>query len=601
MSYQVLARKWRPQTFAEIVGQEAVTTILTNAITQDRVHHAFLFAGTRGVGKTTTARILAKSLNCRDRTGPEPCNTCESCREITADSAMDVLEIDGASNRGIDDIRDLRENVRYAPSRDTHKIFIIDEVHQLTKEAFNALLKTLEEPPPHVVFIMATTELNRMPATILSRCLVAEFKQIAAGAMFDYLARLCTDEGVTIGERSLQLVTRVAAGSMRDALSTLDQVISFCGREVDDAEVLRLLDVTDFDLLQQAAEAMVTGDAAAVFTLVHRLQEKGHDLNRYCRDLITHMRNMMLVKLFGPENSTGDGSLATLTAAERQELAVMAERFTEPNLIWCVDLLLKTDQEVKWASQPAYLLESALVKLAQQARLQPLEEILRRLDNGPAPAGGGAGRGGNTGPQPGRQAAPATSTAPAATTAPPAPSAAPAPPTPRSTERPAGTVDGLLSAIQKSKPALHGMLGLASGIRFTDGELVIEFAENRQFQMEQVGRSENMKSVRELARHQFGKQTVVRLEQVAGPASAAEPEPAPPSAPPPEPPPAQAVPEPAAAPSPAARDNERGAPPTVDDPLIQKALDLFGGQIVSVEPPDTGAEQSAEGGQPEHG
>jgi len=586
MSYQVLARKWRPQTFAEIVGQEAVTTILTNAITQDRVHHAFLFAGTRGVGKTTTARILAKSLNCTERSGPEPCNSCESCREITADSAMDVLEIDGASNRGIEDIKNLRDNARYAPSRDKHKIFIIDEVHQLSRDAFNALLKTLEEPPPHVVFIMATTEQHKLPATIVSRCQLSEFKQIAAGAIYAHLARLCAEEGVTVSERSLQLVTRVAAGSMRDALSTLDQVISFCGNEVDDAEVLRLLDVTDFDLLQRAAEAIVTGDAAGVFTLVHRLQEKGHDLNRYCRDLITHMRNMMLVKLFGPENSTGDGSLATLTETERRELAGMAERFTEPNLIWCVDLLLKTDQEIKWASQPFFLLESALVKLAQQAQLQPLSQILRRLDNGPAPTGGGgAGHDGENRPAGKQQAAPAASTAPQ-------------PDPPRSAERPAGTVEGLLSAVQKSKPALHGMLGLATGIRFADGELVIAFADNHSFQQEQVGRPEHMKTVRELARHQFGKQTVVRLETVAAPEPANEPEP--PAAPPKQP----AAPEPAPAAPHAPPAGNKQNPPEVDDPIVQKALDLFGGQIVSVDPPDqpaAGTEPSVEGGHPEHG
>ena len=586
MSYQVLARKWRPQTFTDVVGQEAVTTILTNSITQDRVHHAFIFAGTRGVGKTTTARILAKSLNCSDRSGPEPCNACESCLEITADRAMDVLEIDGASNRGIEDIKNLRENARYSPSRDRHKIFIIDEVHQLTRDAFNALLKTLEEPPPHVVFIMATTEQHKLPDTIVSRCQLFEFKQIASSAMFPHLAKLCAAEGVSISERSLQLVTRVAAGSMRDALSTLDQVISFCGNEVDDQQVLQLLDVTDFDLLQQAASAIESGDAAAVFTLVHRLQEKGHDLNRYCRDLISHMRNLLLVRLFGPEGFAGDDSLATLTDIERQELATMAERFNEANLIWCIDVLLKTDQEIKWASQPGFLLETALIKMAQQAHLEPLKDILRRLDGGPAPDTGGTPEG-----------------PPPRTTAPPAPSrsAEPAASAGKREDRPTGTVEGLLSAVAKSKPSLHGMLALAAGIHFADGELRIEFAEKNKFQQENIGRPDNMKTIRDLARHQFGRQTVVRLESVANPAADAEPQAEPTPAPQPK-----SRPAPAPEPPPAVM-AETGAPdtdhPAAAEPLIQKALDLFGGKIISVEPPDNaaGTGSPAEGGNPDHG
>jgi len=590
MSYQVLARKWRPQTFTEVVGQAAVTTILTNAIAQDRMGHAFLFAGTRGVGKTTTARILAKSLNCTQRNGPDPCNQCDSCREITADNALDVLEIDGASNRGIDDIRDLRENARYAPSRDAHKIFIIDEVHQLTKEAFNALLKTLEEPPPHVVFIMATTELHKMPATILSRCQVFEFKQIAAGDIFAHLERLCREEGVAISERSLQLVTRVAAGSMRDALSTMDQVISFCGSEVKDDQVLQLLDVTDFDLLQQAAEAVRSGDAAAVFTLVHQLQDRGHDLNRFCRDLVNHMRNMLLVKLFGPEGDAGDGMLATLTTDEPQELSTTAESFSEPDLIWCIDTLLKTDQEIKWAAQPGFLLEASLVKLAQQARLVPLNELIARLDGSdPAPAAGGpsgSGAGGSGGTASGGRRPP-TRPAPGKSTQPPKTSATPPP----AGEKPAGTVEGLMAAIATAKPALHGMLSLAATVRCTDGELHIDFAEKDRFPRQQIEQPENMKHIKELARHQFGGEVSVTIGSVPDPAPPAEQEPSPA--------PAVSPPRPAAkAPDTAAEkpaDPGNGEPSTVDEPLIQKALDLFGGKIVSVDPPedDAGTEPPA--------
>jgi DNA polymerase-3 subunit gamma/tau len=580
MSYQVLARKWRPQTFAEIVGQEAVTTILTNSIAQDRVHHAFLFAGTRGVGKTTTARILAKSLNCSNRSGPEPCNECESCLEIAADNSMDVQEIDGASNRSIDDIKKLRESVRYSPSRDRNKIFIIDEVHQLTKDAFNALLKTLEEPPPRVVFIMATTEQQKLMATIISRCQVFEFKQIASSAIFTHLAKLCAAEGVTISERCLQLVTRVAAGSMRDALSTLDQVISFCGNEVTDEQVLHLLDVTDFDLLQQAASAIEAGDAAAVFSLVHRLQEKGHDLNRFCRDLVNHMRNLILVKLFGPDENLGDGSLATLTETERQELTVMADRFTEPNLVWCIDVLLKTDQEIRWASQPGFLLETALVKLAQQTHLKPLSELLRLLEGGPAPDSGGTAGG----PKPRSADRPAPSRSPTTDRA---------GARKKDGEKPAGTVEGLLSALAGSKPSLHGMLALAAGVHFADGELLIEFAEKDRFQQEHIGRPDNLKTIKELARHQFGPKVSIRVEAVANPAMAPEPETLSAPGPLPEEPPNGRSEAAARAPD----------QPPVDDPLIQKALDLFGGEITSVETPDNAAnsESPAQGGNPDHG
>ena len=301
MSYLVLARKWRPQTFEAITGQEHVTRTLTQAIEQDRVHHAFLFSGARGVGKTTAARVLARALNCTQGSTPTPCGTCEACTEIASGSAIDVFEIDGASNRGIGEIRDLRDGVAYAPQRDRYKIYIIDEVHMLTTEAFNALLKTLEEPPSHVKFIFATTEPQRIPVTILSRCQRFDFKRIPVKVMTQRLSEILAEEGVSIDESALGLVCRESEGSMRDALSLLDRIISFCGESATYDQVAEVLGVADRAWLAKIVGATLSNDVKSALAVIEEIVTYGVDLRQFSGDLVHYLRDIVVLQVAGPD------------------------------------------------------------------------------------------------------------------------------------------------------------------------------------------------------------------------------------------------------------------------------------------------------------
>src|SRR5512139_2944372 len=277
-SYLVLARKWRPQLFEEVVGQQPITQTLQNAILKKRVAHAFLFTGARGVGKTSTARILAKALNCEKDLQTNPCNQCTNCQEITHGNSMDVIEIDGASNRGIDEIRELRENVRYTPAKSTYKIYIIDEVHMLTKEAFNALLKTLEEPPPHIIFIFATTEPHKIPATILSRCQRYDFKRIPFKEVIESLKRIMGEEGNEISPRGLLAIARESEGSLRDAQSLLDQVIAYSGTNIHDEDVAEVLGLIDRKMLSDTIEAIADKDVERCMKVIEQVYHFGYDL-----------------------------------------------------------------------------------------------------------------------------------------------------------------------------------------------------------------------------------------------------------------------------------------------------------------------------------
>ena len=378
MSYTVLALKYRPRTFDEVVGQSTVMRTLKNAIEQGRIGHAFLLSGARGVGKTTTARILAKALNCAKAEGPIalPCLECDSCREIVEGKSLDVQEIDGASNNSVDQVRELRESARYNPARDRFKIWIIDEVHMLSAGAFNALLKTLEEPPPRVKFIFATTEYHKIPETILSRCQQYDFRMIPAKELQAHLRDVATREGIEVTDAALAQVTRAAEGSARDALSLFDQVLAFTGDKVADDEVGGLLGLVDRELLHRASGAIVDGSSLAVLELVESLADYGADYRNFARELLLHLREVLLVKL-APE---GSPLLASVIPEEGGRLRQRAAELSEEDLLRSIDLLTRAEGELRNAPDARVALEIALLKLVQMRRLLPFAELVARVE-----------------------------------------------------------------------------------------------------------------------------------------------------------------------------------------------------------------------------
>jgi DNA polymerase III subunit gamma/tau len=384
MTYQVIARKWRPQTFADLVGQTHVTETLANAIKNDRVAHAYIFSGARGVGKTTAARILAKALNCMKGPTPEPCGVCDSCKEIAAGTSLDVIEIDAASNRGIDQIRELREMVRYAPAAARHKVVILDEAHMLTGEASNALLKTLEEPPDRVIFVMATTEPENLEDTIRSRSQHFHFRALTFAEITNRLKHIAKEENLKIDDGALSVIARMAEGSMRDALSLLEQARAYCGDDIKDAEVRELLGVVPEDALQELVEAISEGSTERALGLVHRFQREGRNLQHFCREAIRHMRNLLIARVCG-----ADSELIAATPDQRPGIAKAAALFTEEDLTRYFQILLQTDNEVRREMDPRVHLEMGLLRLVNAARLAPLEELLAELKGGASGRTGG--------------------------------------------------------------------------------------------------------------------------------------------------------------------------------------------------------------------
>jgi DNA polymerase-3 subunit gamma/tau len=384
MSYQVLARKWRPQNFDDLVGQEHVSRTLANAMASGRIHHAFLFTGARGVGKTSAARILAKALNCEAGLSPTPCNICPSCVEITNGQGIDVLEIDGASNNGVDEIRELRESIRYLPSRGRYRIIIIDEVHMLSTSAFNALLKTLEEPPPHVKFIFATTEPHKIPITILSRCQRFDFRKISLNPLMARLRTIVDAEKITISDLSLTLIARRGEGSMRDALSALDQMIAFCGEIVADEDVQGLLGLVDRRLIHDTVEAIVNRESHLALETLRRIDEQGYAFRQFAQELVEALRGLILLKV-----TTDPGDLLDVTVEERQKLQALAERASVEDLQRAMTMLLRTESEIAHSTFPRLLLEMALIRLCYlpptreiAALLGKIDELERRLGTG---------------------------------------------------------------------------------------------------------------------------------------------------------------------------------------------------------------------------
>jgi len=373
MSYLVFALKYRPQIFDEVVGQEHVTETLKNAIVSGKVAHAYLFSGPRGIGKTTTARILAKALNCKEGPTPQPCNKCTSCLEIARGSSIDVLEIDGASNRGIDEIRALRENVKFAPASSRYKIYIIDEAHQITHDAFNALLKTLEEPPRHIVFMLATTQPERIPPTILSRCQRFGFKLIPQRKIFDRLNYIVGKEKLKIEEEALNLIAYRGEGSLRDAQSLLDQVISYAGgKKIGLEETNFILGVLPFERLVEFSDLIAEHKAREILSLIDEIAESGYNLHQFIKDLRQHFRNMLLLKVAGE-----DTKILELPDKHLEILSEKGGQFTEENLVRIIDLLSNTYESMKWSEQPRLVIEVDMFRLCQP--YIPIGEIIERI------------------------------------------------------------------------------------------------------------------------------------------------------------------------------------------------------------------------------
>jgi DNA polymerase-3 subunit gamma/tau len=393
MSYLVIARKWRPQSFSDIAGQQHITRTLQNAISSNRIAHAFLFTGVRGVGKTTAARILAKALNCAKGPTPAPCNECSHCLEIAQGSSIDVLEIDGASNRGIDEVRQIIENVRYQPANCRFKIYIIDEVHQVTKDAFNALLKTLEEPPPSVKFILATTEPHRLPATILSRCQRYDFRRIKLREIVERLGAIAKSEDLEITDGALVLLAREADGSMRDAQSLLEQVLAIADppdgqgerRAVDEIVLQESLGLAERRVLYEISAAVLEGDARRCVELVAAIIHQGRDINRLSRDLVEHFRNLLMARLAigdGPTGKRGSdaGQLLDLPDQEITDLTEQSRPISIETLLDYLDFMAAGDEEIARSATPRFALESVLIRLAGLPKTLPVTELIERLE-----------------------------------------------------------------------------------------------------------------------------------------------------------------------------------------------------------------------------
>lgn len=527
MAYQVIARKWRPQTFDEVTGQEPITRTLRNAIEHQRLHHAYLFSGARGVGKTTTARLLAKALNCHKakQPTPTPCRSddpdqCPSCREITESRSIDVQEIDAASNTGVDNVREaIIASVGIAPARDRYKVFIIDEVHMLSGAAFNALLKTLEEPPPRVVFIMATTERHKVPETILSRCQQFEFRTIATAKILERLKLIAKAENISIPDDALREIARTGEGSMRDAQSALDQVISFAGDKIAKEDVEIALGVAGADILKRIIDSIAANKPAEALAAVDDIVMRGHDLRNFCRDLLAHFRDLLVTKVSGNEE------LLESAVCEPQELKRQAELFSESDLVRFFHSLAETETKLRAATQPRYQLEIGIVKLMELRGVESINEIIQRLaaletDLGTEPSAtrtpSGSGGGSTT---PGRrepERSPATSRTAGSSFA----ATAVAPVLERDLEEKlesppvaaVSEIDRVKAVLEtQRKMLLVAALDAALATVIEEGELRVEFVPELRHHRDTLSRPENIKLLREACREVTGNEIGIRI------------------------------------------------------------------------------------------
>ena len=522
MSFQVLARKWRPQRFDDVVGQQATTRTLKNAITSGRIAQAFVFAGARGCGKTTTARILARALNCVTGPTPDPCGECDACVEIAQGRDIDVLEIDAASHTGIDNIREVViAGLSIAPARDRYKVFIIDEVHQLSTASFNALLKSIEEPPPHVVFMMATTELHKIPDTILSRSQVYEFRTIPTPAIAAQLKTIAAAEGIEVPEAALMLMARAAEGSMRDAQSAFDQVIAFAGLTITGDDVSTVLGLVGRDLLFDIIEAVVDEDAPKAFALADRATESGHDLRLVCRELAGVIRDMTIVSI-DPSRVLEAG----MGEADAARMSALAARFSREDLMRAFDVLSRAELDIRAAAQPRFHFEMALLRWMHLRKLVPLADLLA---GGPSTAPARPSLPlppKSTPPKSAPPARPHVAPAPAPAAARPAASAAPAKAGPPSTvEAPrsigsqaapgSGVKDALLAEVRTGKPMLYNMaIAMAQRIDASETAITFTFAANHNVARAQLDQNRDWLEL--LTERLTGKRIPVRALQAEG-------------------------------------------------------------------------------------
>ncbi len=544
MSYQVLARKWRPQIFDDVVGQGHITRTLQNAITAGRLAHAFLFSGPRGVGKTTTARILAKALNCAEGPTPSPCGKCDSCLETAAGTSVDVIEIDGASNRGIEHIRELREAVKYAPVGGKYKIYVIDEVHMLTNEAFNALLKTLEEPPPHVIFIFATTEPQKIPATIHSRCQRYGFKRIPLQEIIDRLRKIADAEGIRITDGGLAMIARAAEGSMRDSQSLLDQAVSYSGMEVKDSDLQATLGSIAQEALLKFTAGLVSRDAADLLKQADALLEQGQDMRQFLSGVVEHLRNLLVVKI-----SPDPAKIVELPAADIEAIRQQAATTGPEHLLLLFDSLAKTLDDMRWSPHQRFTFEVGLIKACNLAPLQPLAEALARLKaleariaSGQAPnvtiSGGIHER--PTGYSPKASVSSSIASPPPAATS-------------------GGSDDSwnrIIHALKSKKPGLASALAHSKIVEVTDKELMISI-KGSGFQKDLVEKQENRSIIESLAAEILGRKVQIRVQLVAE-----------------------------AAPHDAKQKGQKKQKPEEHDPVVQDALRIFGGEVVEPDHPN---------------
>ncbi|HKP37395.1 MAG TPA: DNA polymerase III subunit gamma/tau [Pyrinomonadaceae bacterium] len=563
MSYQVIARKWRPQKFEDVTGQEVLTRTLQNSLEHDRLHHAYLFSGARGVGKTTTARLVAKGLNCHksDKPTAKPCATtdekaCPSCREISEGRSMDVLEIDAASNTGVDNVRDVIINsIAVAPARDRYKVFIVDEVHMLSASAFNALLKTIEEPPPRVIFIMATTDEHKVPETITSRCQLFEFRTIATGKIAERLRLIADAEKLSISDEAIREIARAGDGSMRDAQSAFDQVISFAGTKIKTEDVEKALGLAGADVLARVVKGIAENNPAEALAIVDDVVMRGHNLRNFLRDVLAHLRDLLVVKV------SGDARILDSASTQSAALKEQADQFSQSDLVRFFHSLAETESTLRDAANPRYQVEVGLVKLMEMRRLAPLGDLVQRiaaletaLRTGKAPA--------EVKPP---QASPAASTpTPRASSAASSRSAAASAETETVEPAPATANDpSLVGQIkskleQKRRRLLVAAIDGALRADLEGDELVIEFSPEAKHYRDTLARADNSKALREacaeVCGRDIGLRFVIRNGADANPAAAEEAEPA----------------------------KQKARHAVAQDPAVQQVLRAFGGQIVDV-------------------